>query len=71
MCTEVVGDTGRGRVKSGQEELRARPGPLLCHAYESQGIKSRISLVIQNLSEDMVEEHSEASPPLPQLCMHN
>lgn len=33
MCIDVVGDTGGGRVKSGQEEIRARPGPLLCHPF--------------------------------------
>lgn len=65
----MVGDTGRGgRVKSGQEELRARPGPLLCPAYESQGIKSRLHSWFKKLSEDMVgstarSHHPSPSPP--------
>ena len=66
VYTGEIGDTGKGRVKRGQEEFRARPGPLFCHAYESLGLSQDLTRdVIQQFSADTVEKSSLASLHLP------
>lgn len=56
---------GKGRVKSGQEELRARPGPLLPMHTKARGLSQDFTPVTEKLSEDTVENCCWALTPLP------